>query len=109
VAASTVEQRLRIVPQFRPEEYERYTAAIAQKLDRRLSRWDAEQVELELSVKERDTASQKVVLECWISGVPKLVGTSTERDLGAAVHEVRDDVFRQIDRHVTRTTDRRRR
>lgn len=107
--ASTVAQRLRIVPQFRPDEYEEYTAVIAQRLDRRLSRWDAEQVELELSVKERDTNSQKVVLECWIAGSPKIVGTSTERDLGTAVIEVRDDVFRQIDRHVNKRTDQRRR
>ena len=35
--------------------------ALQAKLDRRLSRWDPEQVELELSVKDRDTASQRAV------------------------------------------------
>ncbi|MTV27304.1 HPF/RaiA family ribosome-associated protein [Nitriliruptoraceae bacterium ZYF776] len=109
MAESIIEQRLRIVPEFRPEEYAQVTEILSGKLDRRLSRWDAEQVELELSVKDRDTNSQRAVLECWISGLPKFVATSTERDLDAAVTEVRDDLFVQINRHVDKTTDQRRR
>jgi hypothetical protein len=106
---SIIEQRLRIVPQFRPDEYEQVTAILAGKLDRRLSRWDPEQVELELSVKDRDTDSQRVVLECWITGQTRLVATSTERVLEAGVAEVRDDLFRQIDKQVTRRETSRRR
>jgi ribosome-associated translation inhibitor RaiA len=106
---SIVEERLRIVPQFRPEEYEQVTSIVAGKLDRRLSRWNAEQVEMELSVKERDTDSQRVVLECWITGQPRFVATSTEASLDKAVAEVRDDLFRQIDKHVTRKETNRRR
>jgi ribosome-associated translation inhibitor RaiA len=106
---SIVEQRLRIVPQFRPEEYEQVTSIVAGKLDRRLSRWDPEQVEMELSVKERDTDSQRVVLECWITGQPRFVATSTEANLDKAVAEVRDDLFRQIDKAVTRKETSRRR
>jgi hypothetical protein len=106
---SIIEQRLRIVPQFRPDEYEQVTAILAGKLDRRLSRWSPEQVELELSVKERDTDSQRVVLECWITGQPRFVATSTERGIEAGVAEVRDDLHRQIDRHVTKKETTRRR
>lgn len=104
-----VEQRLRIVPEFRSDEYDQVTQIMAGKLDRRLSRWQPEQVEMELSVKDRDTAKQRTVLECWISGVPKLVATSTEQDLNRAVTEVRDDLFKQIDKFVTKRESSRRR
>jgi hypothetical protein len=106
---SIIEQRLRIVPQFRPDEYDQVTNILAGKLDRRLSRWDAAQVELELSVKDRDTGSQRVVLECWITGQPRFVATSNEPSIEAGVAEVRDDIFRQIDKHVTRKETNRRR
>jgi hypothetical protein len=106
---SIIEQRLRIVPQFRPDEYPQVTNILAGKLDRRLSRFGADKVELELSVKDRDTDSQRVVLECWITGQPRFVATSTERSIEAGVAEVRDDLFRQVDRHVTRKETNRRR
>jgi ribosome-associated translation inhibitor RaiA len=106
---SIIEERLRIVPQFRPDEYAQVTSILAGKLDRRLSRWAAEQVELELSMKDRDTDSQRVVLECWITGQPRFVATSTGTSVEAGVAEVRDDLFRQIDKHVTRKETNRRR
>jgi ribosome-associated translation inhibitor RaiA len=49
------------------------------------------------------------VLECWVAGLPKMVGTSTERDLTKAVTEVRDDLFKQIDKHLTKRDSARRR
>lgn len=104
-----VEERLRIVPEFRPEEYAQVTQVVSGKLDRRLSRWNPEQVELELSVKDRDTAKQRTVLECWIAGLPKMVATSRETDLNRAVTEVRDDLFKQIDKFLTKRESSRRR
>ena len=99
---TTMKDRLRIVPEFRPEEYDRYRELVFGNLARRLKRWEPEQVELELSVNERDTNSQRTVLECWIAGLPKIVGTSTLPELDKAVIEVRNDVRRQINRWVTR-------
>jgi ribosome-associated translation inhibitor RaiA len=99
---SEMKDRLRIVPQFRPDEYDRARELVFGNLERRLERWEPSQVELELSVKERDTDSQRVVLECWITGTPRFVATSTEKDLWKAVAEVRDDVRRQVNRHVTK-------
>lgn len=101
--------RLRIVPEFRPDEYDRVREVLFGKLERRLTRWKPEQVELELSVKERDTDSQRTVLECWISELPKMVATSKEQDLDRALIEVRDDLWRQIDRFVTKKEASRRR
>ena len=99
---ASIKDRLRIVPEFRPDEYERYTELIFGRLERRLNRWEPEQVDLQLSMNERDSRSQRVVLECWIAGVPKIVGTSTLPEIDKAVVEVRDDVRRQVNRWVTR-------
>jgi ribosome-associated translation inhibitor RaiA len=106
VAESILAERLRIVSEFRDDERAYVLETLGGKLDRRLSRWGAERVELELSVKERDTPSQKVVLECWISGEPKMVATSNETELQSALHDVREDLFKQIDKHVNKQQDR---
>lgn len=106
---SIVEQRLRVVSEFREDERPYVVQQLAGKLDKRLARWDPEQVELELSVKERATPSQKVVLEAWISSLPHLVATSNETELQAALNDVRDDLFKQIDKHVSKAQDRARR
>ena len=99
---SEMKDRLRVVPEFRSDEHDRYRDVLFGRLERRLKRWKPEQVDLELSVKDRDSRSQKVTLECWIAGVPKIVGTSTDTELDKAVVEARDDVWRQVDRFVTR-------
>lgn len=110
MAESIIEQRLRVVTEFREDERPWLVEILQAKLDRRLSRWDADQVELELSVKDRDSTSQKVVLECWIAGESKrFVGTSGEQELKAGVMDVRDDVHRQVNDHVEKVTQRGRR
>lgn len=104
-----VEERLRIVPEFKPEEYDTVTELMSGKLDRRLSRWQASDVELEISVKDRDTSKQRMAVECWISKLPKMVATSTEQEIEAAVIECRDGLHRQIDKFITKKETERRR
>lgn len=106
---SIIAERLRIVSEFGPEDHERVIRVLSGRLDRRLQRWDAEQVELEISVKDRDSDQQRVAFECRISNLPTMVATSTERRLDDAVAEVRDDLFRQIDKFVTKQEASRRR
>jgi ribosome-associated translation inhibitor RaiA len=65
-------------------------------LDARLAAFPAEKTELEVSVKDRDAKGQKVTLECWISGRQKIVTTSLEEDLHAALNDVRDDMRRKV-------------
>jgi len=65
-------------------------------LDARLATFAADKTELEVSVKDRDARGQKVTLECWISGRPKIVTTSAEEDLHAALNDVRDDLRRRV-------------
>lgn len=98
--AASVEQ-IRIVSEFRTEEHDRIRDILSQ-LDRPLSRFDADAVDMELSVKERDSSTPYTVLECWIAGWPKMVATSREDDLSRAVTEVRKDLKRQIDKAVRR-------
>jgi len=101
----TIQDRLRLVPEFRTDEREGILEVLFGRLERRLAHWQPEQVELELSVKERDKPGQRTVLECWISGVPRMVATSNEADLDRAVIEVRDDLFRQLNRYLTKRED----
>lgn len=107
---ATIEDRLRVVPEFRPDEHERVRDLLLDgKLARRLSRWDPSDVELEISVKDRDTSKQRMALECWIARVPRMVATSTRQDLEAAVLECRDDLYTQVNRHVEKREAARRR
>jgi hypothetical protein len=80
---------LALAPTVSPRGNEKLRDALFGRLEHRLARWPPEQVELELSVTERDTKSQRTVPECWISGMPKLVATSTEVDIDRTVAVVR--------------------
>jgi hypothetical protein len=75
------------------------------KLNRRLKRFRADGTWLELSVKQRDTTSQSVTLECELPGFAKFVATSSEANLRDALMDVREDLWRQIDDAVTKRTE----
>lgn len=75
-------------------------------LDSRLQSFRADAVDLHLTIKERDTASQHTTLEAWVAGRPRLVATSRETDLGRALSEVRDDLVRQLTDAKNRTEPR---
>lgn len=79
------------------------------KLDRRLKRFDADTVDMELSVKGRDTNEQYVTLEAWIAGYERFVATSREPVLKDALMDVRDDMWRQVDDAVNKRVQNRRR
>ena len=71
-------------------------------LDTRLATFGADTTELEVSVKDRAARGQKVTLECWIAGWQKIVTTSAEEDLHAALNDVRDDLRRRLNDAKTR-------
>lgn len=106
---ATVASSLRVLPEFDPSEYQEVTEVLAARLDRRLERFADDQVELEVSVKERDTPSQRVVLEGWfaVPGRSHFVGTSTRASLMAAVRETGEDLHKQVDRFLTKRETRR--
>lgn len=92
---ATVEGSLRVGNGFGQEERGPIVEGWA-SLDARLRSFDAGTVDLELSIKERGEASQRTVLEAWISGQKRIVSTSSEPDLSRALNEVRDDLIRQL-------------
>ncbi len=85
------------------EESERLRIVeLLRKLDRQLQRFPAEGVELELTVKDRDTTAQKVTLEAWLPNIPRIVVTSKEHSLRDALMDVREDLWRQIKESLDR-------
>lgn len=100
---------LRLGTGFNADERER-VLDVLRKLDNRLQRYDADAVDMELSVKDRETTKQKVTLEAWIAKTRThvLVATSTENDLRDALNEVRDDLWRQLDDMINRKLEGRR-
>jgi ribosome-associated translation inhibitor RaiA len=77
--------------------HRRHVLELLSGLERHLARWDPEQVDLEISVKDRLGPGQKVTLEAWLPKWPPLVATSTATDLDHAVIEVRQQMIRQIE------------
>lgn len=93
--------QLRLGDGFSAGERDRIVGRL-EKLNRRLRKFPADGTDLLLTVKDRDTTSQKVTLECGLPHFPPLVATSTEPDLQAALLEVREDLWRQIDDAVNK-------
>jgi hypothetical protein len=105
---SITAQRLRLGRGFAADERAAIVARMG-PLDRCLAAFGADRVQLELSVAARGTRSQRVMLECFVSGWPRPVATSTGPDLDEAVDEARDDLVRQLDDLRIRTEQRGRR
>lgn len=91
--------QLRVESGFSEIEHDRIRQQLS-KLNRRLNNFPADAVDLELSVKDRDTTSQKVTLEAWLPKFPHLVATSKEHDFHDALMDVREDLLRQIDDEI---------
>jgi len=102
---ASVESSLRAGGDIRPEERPTIVEQLS-SLDARLRSFPVGAVDLQLSVKERDTRSQRTVLEADITGWPRLVATSTHTTMSQALSEVRDDLIRQITDTKTRTEPR---
>ena len=89
---------------FEESERDRIVERLS-KLNRRLKRFPADATSLELQVKERNNNGQTVTFIAQLPGYAQLVATSTESDLRAALMDVREDMWRQIDDAVTRRTE----
>ncbi|HEY9559118.1 MAG TPA: hypothetical protein VIR58_20445 [Acidimicrobiales bacterium] len=105
-STSLIGERLRFGSGFTADDHAKVTERLS-ALERRLSGY-GDKVDLEISVKERDTASQRVVLDCQIAGQPRSVATSTLPNLDDAITEVREDLIRQLNVLKTRSEPRRR-
>jgi ribosome-associated translation inhibitor RaiA len=91
-----LEERLRFGAGFGAED-RGHVLEVLSALDRHLAHWSPEQVDLEISVKNRGGPEQKVTLEAWLPHWPSLLATSTDRELDHAWIEVRKEMIRQIE------------
>jgi len=96
-----LEEQLRLGTGFGSADGTRVLRALA-GLAPHLAGWNPEQVELEVSVKEREGRDRRVTLEARLAGWPRIVATSHQDDLDRALTEVRDDLIRQIEDAKTR-------
>jgi hypothetical protein len=95
-SAGILEQSLRLGAGLDGDDRPRVLEALGQ-LGSHLSRWTPGQVDLEVSVKDRDGPGQKVTLQAWPAGWPHLVAVSHDRDLDHALAEARRELIRQIE------------
>lgn len=65
-------------------------------LDARLRSFRADAVDLLVTVKDRETRSQRTTLEATIANWPRLVATSTRPGLNEALSEVSGELVRQL-------------
>ena len=98
---ATVAECLRVGAGFSQGDLN-WLTELFQTLDARLAGFHADTTELEISVKDRDARGQKVTLNCWIGGRVKIVTTSTEEELHAAVMDCRDDLRRRLNDSKTK-------
>ncbi len=98
---ATVEECLRMGAGFSQGD-RNWIAEQVGTLDAGLASYHADATELEISAKDRESRGQKVTLECWIGGREKIVTTSTEEDLHAAIMDVRDDLRRRLNDSKTK-------
>lgn len=104
---AVIDQRLHLATGFLANERDWVVERLA-ALGSRLRSFRDDQVDLEISLKDRRGVEQRVTLECWISRTPRLhlVATSSDPDLPAALNEVRTELIRQVDEAKTRTEPR---
>jgi hypothetical protein len=86
--AQILEERLRLSGGFSAEDRDHVLGLLA-SLGKHLAHWGPEQVDLELTIKNRGGLEQKLTLEAWLPRWPSLVATSVDRDLDRGVTDVR--------------------
>ena len=106
MTTGTLEQRLRLGSGFGPID-RRCLQDLLGALETRLRGIEPEQVDLLVSVKGRHTREQRVTLECRTPRWGRLVTTSDDPDLGAALVQVRDGMARQLEQARSRQLERR--
>jgi hypothetical protein len=106
-AAAVIAQHLHLATGFLASERGWVSECLA-ALGPALRSFPNDAIDLEISLKDRQGVEPRVTLECWIDHRPRLhfVVTSAERDLPAALGEVRDELIRQLDEARTRTDPR---
>lgn len=94
-SVATVRTCLTVHGQMTDEErraFERH----CQSLDTRLRSFVAEDVRIDLHIKDRGTKGQHLTLDAHIAGLPHLAATAEHTDFAHALNLVRDDMIRLV-------------
>jgi ribosome-associated translation inhibitor RaiA len=67
-----------------------------------LSRWDPAEMDLDVSVKHRDSKEQTVSLRATLPGYPPLVAKAVDQDLHRALAAAKRELIRQIEDEAKR-------
>ena len=98
---ASLEANLRLGKGLKEQDRERVLRRLA-GLDARLRSFRADAVDLLLTVKERETPSQRTTLEATIANWPRLVATSVHAGLDEALADVGGELVRQLTEVKTR-------
>jgi ribosome-associated translation inhibitor RaiA len=93
---SIVEEALRLGAGFHEQDRGWVLERLA-PLAKHLARWGPDQVDVDVSVKDRDGDEQQVTLAGSVPHWPHLVARAQARDLDRALVEARKELIRQID------------
>jgi hypothetical protein len=103
-SGGVLDERLRLGAGFHAAERPMVLRALS-ALERHLAAWDRD-VDIEVSVKDREGPEQQITVEAWLPGLPPLVAKSRAKDLDHGLVEARKDLIRQVedekDRHKPR-------
>ena len=92
---ASLEANLRLGNGLKEHDRERVLRRLS-GLDARLRSFRADAVDLLLTVKGRDTRSQRTTLEATIANQPRLVASSVRTGLDEALSEVSGELVRQL-------------
>ncbi len=95
MTTATVANALQLTHGFHASEFD-HVVELLGRLDERLRSFGDDSVELHLGIKERDTVSQRTVLEARVAGRPTMVATSELPEVDGAIVEAREELIRQI-------------
>lgn len=105
---AALQQRVRLGGGFREADRERVLRGLS-GLAKHLAGWNPDQVDIEVSVKDRDKPEQRVTVNLWLTGRPHLVAGASRPDLDQALAEARKELTRQVDDEKSRRAPQHRR
>ncbi|HEV7908521.1 MAG TPA: HPF/RaiA family ribosome-associated protein [Pseudonocardiaceae bacterium] len=98
---NVLDTRLRLGAGFAPGDRDWVLGSLA-PLAKHLAGWNPDQIDLQVTVKDRDSRTQHLTLELWLAGQQPFVATSDEEDLHHALIEARKELIRQVEDAKTR-------
>jgi hypothetical protein len=66
-----------------------------------LGRWNPDDVDVEVSLHDRDGKEQSVTLRTTLPGFPPMVANAADQDVTRALSEAKRELIHQIDRHLS--------